>query len=123
VSAMLTAMHRRADLWEDPLAFRPERFLDGRPAPYAHAPFGGGVRHCIGASLSLVEMRTVLRTALRRLELAPAPGREERLRLPGVGPTPPGGGRAVLRPRGCPLGGDSARRRCSGRGVLGTLVA
>jgi len=99
VSAMLTAMHRRGDLWEDPLAFRPERFLDGRPAPYSYMPFGGGIRHCIGASLSLVEMRTVLRTALSSLELAPAPGREERMRLTGITLTPSRGGRVVLRRR------------------------
>jgi cytochrome P450 len=99
VSAMLTAMHRRGDLWEDPLAFRPERFLDGRAAPYAYAPFGGGVRHCIGASLSLVELRTVLRTAVRSYEIAAAPGREERMRLTGITLTPSRGGRVVLRRR------------------------
>jgi cytochrome P450 len=99
VSAMLTAMHRRADLWRDPLAFRPERFLDGRPAPYSYAPFGGGVRHCIGASLSLVELRTVLRTAIGRYEIAAAPGREERMRLTGITLTPSRGGRVVLRRR------------------------
>jgi cytochrome P450 family 135 len=99
VSAMLTAMHRRADLWEDPLAFRPERFLDGRPAPYSYAPFGGGIRHCIGASLSLVELRTVLRVALRDYEVGPAPGCEERLRLTGITLTPSRGGRVVLRRR------------------------
>ena len=99
VSAMLTAMHRRADLWRDPLVFRPERFLDGRPPPYTYAPFGGGVRHCIGASLSLVELRTVLRTAIRRYELLPAPGAEERMRLTGITLTPARGGRVVLRRR------------------------
>lgn len=99
VSALLTAMHRRGDLWEDPLAFRPERFLAGRPAPYSYMPFGGGIRHCIGASLSLVEMRTVLRTALRMLDVAPAPNREERMRLTGITLTPSKGGRVVLRRR------------------------
>jgi cytochrome P450 family 135 len=99
VSAMLTAMHRRPDLWPDPLAFRPERFLDGKPRPYSYMPFGGGIRHCIGASLALVEMRTVLRTAMRTLELLPAPGREERMRLTGITLTPSRGGRVVLRRR------------------------
>ncbi|MBS1871096.1 MAG: cytochrome P450 [Actinobacteria bacterium] len=96
VSAMLTAMHRRPDLWPDPLAFRPERFLDGRPPPYSYMPFGGGVRHCIGASLSLVEMRAVLRTAVGMLDIAPAPNREERMRLTGITLTPSRGGRVVL---------------------------
>lgn len=99
VSAMLTAMHRRPDLWPDPLAFRPERFLNGRPRPYSYMPFGGGIRHCIGASLSLVEMRTVIRTAIRMLDIAPAPNREERMRLTGITLTPSRGGRVVLRRR------------------------
>jgi cytochrome P450 family 135 len=99
VSAMLTAMHRREDLWRDPLAFRPERFLEARLSPYSYVPFGGGIRHCIGASLSLVEMRTVIGTALRSFELAPAPGREERMRLTGITLTPSKGGRVVLRRR------------------------
>jgi cytochrome P450 len=99
VSAMLTAMHRRADLWEDPLAFRPERFLDGRPPPYSYAPFGGGIRHCIGASLSLVELRTVLRTAIRTFEVVAAPGPEERMRLTGITLTPSRGGQVILRRR------------------------
>lgn len=99
VSAMLTGMHRRGDLWQDPLAFRPERFLAGRPAPYSYMPFGGGIRHCIGASLSLVEMRTVLATALRTFEVAAAPNREERMRLTGITLTPSKGGRVILRRR------------------------
>jgi len=99
VSAMLTAMHRRADLWPEPLAFRPERFLNGRPRPYSYMPFGGGIRHCIGASLSLVEMRTVLRTAIGMLDVLPAPNREERMRLTGITLTPSRGGRVVLRRR------------------------
>lgn len=96
VSAMLTAMHRRPDLWPSPLAFRPERFLGDRPRPYSYMPFGGGIRHCIGASLSLVEMRTVLRTAFGMLDVLPAPNREERMRLTGITLTPSRGGRVVL---------------------------
>jgi cytochrome P450 len=99
VSAMLTAMHRRADLWPEPLAFRPERFLNGRPRPYSYMPFGGGIRHCIGASLSLVEMRTVIRTAIGMLDVLPAPNREERMRLTGITLTPSRGGRVVLQRR------------------------
>jgi cytochrome P450 family 135 len=99
VSAMLTALHRRPDLWPDPLAFRPERFLADKPRPYSYMPFGGGIRHCIGASLSLVEMRTVLRTAIGMLDVLPAPNREERMRLTGITLTPSRGGRVMLRRR------------------------
>ena len=68
VSAMCAVTQRNPAVWEDPLAFKPERFLGDRPAPYAFMPYGGGVRRCVAASLSLVEMRTVLRTAFGMLD-------------------------------------------------------
>ncbi len=99
VSAMFTITHRRPELWSDPLAFRPERFLDGRPQPYAFTPFGGGIRRCIGAALADLEMKVVLRTLLERFEPLPAPGREEAIRLTGITLTPARGARVVLAPR------------------------
>ena len=45
VSAMLAVAQRSVDAWEEPLAFRAGRLLDGRPISYAFTPFGGGVRH------------------------------------------------------------------------------
>ena len=37
------------EVYPEPHEFRPERFLDGEPAPYTWIPFGGGVRRCLGA--------------------------------------------------------------------------
>jgi cytochrome P450 family 135 len=71
-------VHSREDLYPAATEFRPERFLDRRPGTYEWLPFGGGIRRCLGAPFALVEMRTVLRTALERLELSapdPAPER------------------------------------------------
>ncbi len=62
---------------EDYDAFRPERFLDAKPPAYAHIPFGGGRRRCLGAAFATMEMRRVLRTVLARAELR-AVGRPER---------------------------------------------
>ena len=71
------------DAFDAPEEFRPERFLDGEVQPYSHIPFGGGTRRCIGASFAIVEMKTVLRTVLGRVELTapdPAPEKANRTR-------------------------------------------
>jgi cytochrome P450 len=93
-------MHRRADLYPDPLAFRPERFLDSRPETFAWLPFGGGVRRCLGAAFAELEMREVLRAMASRCTLrADRPDHDEQPRRRGVAFTPSRGGRVVLEER------------------------
>lgn len=53
-------VHRRSDSWSDPLAFRPERFLDGGATRSGYLPFGQGPRLCIGRDFALGEMAVVL---------------------------------------------------------------
>ena len=65
--------HRRPDVWPEPEAFRPERFLGTRVDPYTFFPFGGGLRHCLGAAFALYEMKIVLARMLPRVVLKPAP--------------------------------------------------
>jgi cytochrome P450 len=72
IAPSIYLMHRRPDLYPEPLAFRPERFLDDPPGTYEWIPFGGGVRRCLGASFALFEMRVVLGTVLDRVRLRPA---------------------------------------------------
>ncbi len=79
VVPFISLVHRRPDLWEDPLEFRPERFLNSAAGTYAWIPFGGGRRRCLGAAFSLVEARVVLPTILRHASLAPSSRRSERI--------------------------------------------
>ena len=79
----------------DPEEFRPERFLDGSPAPYTFIPFGGGTRRCIGASFAMMEMKTVLRTVVQQIELRAAARRPEKPRVHHVTQVPSRGARVV----------------------------
>jgi cytochrome P450 len=76
IAPSIYLLHRRPDLYPDPLAFRPERFLgDDAPGTYAWIPFGGGIRRCVGASFAQFEMKVVLRSLLRSVGLRAANGR------------------------------------------------
>ena len=103
VTPCLYLAHRRPELWPEPTAFRPERFLEGAPAPYSWLPFGGGVRRCAGAAFATMELHEVLRAVVRRFDLAPDRPDGERMRRRGVTLTPSRGGRVVpLRSRVTP---------------------
>ena len=80
----IAVVHRRADLYPEPDAFRPERFLDGRAESYAWLPFGGGIRRCIGAALAQAEMAEAIRTILTRAELRPRRERPDPVVMRGV---------------------------------------
>ncbi|PVE25362.1 cytochrome P450 [Microvirga sp. KLBC 81] len=85
-------LHRHRKLWDQPDAFRPERFLPeerSRIDRFAYLPFGAGPRVCIGASFSLQEAVIVLATIARAVRLDLIEGHE-------VMPVQ----RITLRPRG-----------------------
>ncbi len=96
VAPCIYLVHRNPEVWPEPDAFRPERFMgvrldpraeraderseseSGGPGPprgrhrldpYRWLPFGGGVRRCLGQAFALFEMRVVLATLLHRVEL------------------------------------------------------
>ena len=76
VTPAIWLTHTRADIYPEPFAFRPERFLEQSPDTYAWIPFGGGIRRCLGAAFAEFEMRIVLREVLTRCDLhkaSPAP--------------------------------------------------
>jgi cytochrome P450 len=104
VGISMLLIHHREDLYPEPFAFRPERWLgpDGRavkPGTYELIPFGGGTRRCLGAALAMVEQRVVLRTMARRLDLEAAGTRPERPRHRNVTMIPARGGRVIVRSR------------------------
>lgn len=62
--------HRLPEHWDDPEAFRPERWRTGeRPPAHVFVPFGGGYRRCIGFALATLEVKVLVVELLRRLEL------------------------------------------------------
>jgi cytochrome P450 len=95
VTPCIYLAHRRRELWGDPAAFRPERFLDGPPPPYAFIPFGGGTRRCLGAAFATLEMREVLRAVACRFALRPVHPEGERMRRRSITMTPSRGGHVV----------------------------
>jgi cytochrome P450 len=65
VGIAIVNVHRNPDLYREPEAFRPERFLGATFPPSVYLPFGGGARRCLGAAFALHEMKLVLATILR----------------------------------------------------------
>jgi cytochrome P450 len=73
VFVSIYGVHHRPELFPDPAAFRPERFLDGAERRWvkgAYLPFGGGPRICVGNHFALMEGQLVLARLAQRFELA-----------------------------------------------------
>lgn len=105
VAASILLLHHREDLYPDPFAFRPERWLEGgngsgpsfrKPGTYEWIPFGGGTRRCLGAALAMAEQRVVLEAMGRRLDLVAATPEPERPKHRNVTMLPARGARVIL---------------------------
>ncbi|MFP8953438.1 cytochrome P450 [Natrialbaceae archaeon A-arb3/5] len=76
VQLAVYSIHRDGRWWDDPVSFRPDRWLDAdgqfvddtddRPE-YAYFPFGGGSRHCIGMRFAMTELQLTLATMAQRV--------------------------------------------------------
>ncbi|MDB4972481.1 MAG: cytochrome [Myxococcaceae bacterium] len=69
---LMEGLHHDPELYPDPSAFRPERFLERKFTPFEYAPFGGGVRRCIGAAFSDYETKIMLAALVRRVDFSAA---------------------------------------------------
>jgi cytochrome P450 len=96
IAMSILLVHHREDVYPDPFAFRPERWLGRKPGTYDWIPFGGGIRRCLGAALAMAEMRVVLTTMARRLDLEPDRPEPERAMHRNVTMIPARGARVVI---------------------------
>ena len=92
-------VHHREDVYPEPFAFRPERFLNRKPGTYEWIPFGGGIRRCLGATLAMAEQRVVLDAVARRTDLVADDPEPERAVHRNVTMIPSRGARVVVRRR------------------------
>ena len=92
-------VHHDPGLYPEPHEFRPERFLESSPSTYTWLPWGGGRKRCPGLHLATLELKTVLRTVLETMTVAPAARSIEHPRWRSVIVTPHAGSRVVLHRR------------------------
>ena len=102
VGVSIVALHHRPDVYPEPHAFMPERFLGVKPGSYTWIPFGGGIRRCLGASLAMAEQRVVIEAIARRTDLVATRSRREHGRQRNVTMIPSRGGRVIVE---CKYGG------------------
>lgn len=77
VAPCVHLVHRRPDIYPEPLAFAPERFLEHPAGTYTWIPFGGGVRRCLAASYAQMLMKQVIATVLGEIDLQAVEPRPE----------------------------------------------
>ncbi|WP_135826537.1 cytochrome P450 [Halorussus ruber] len=69
------SIHRDERYYDNPETFRPERWADDLAdeiPEYAHFPFGGGPRHCIGMRFAMMEMKIAISMLAQRFRFEPA---------------------------------------------------
>jgi cytochrome P450 len=93
-------LHRREDIYPDPLSFKPERWLHEEPGRWTWIPFGGGARYCLGRTLAMYEMNYVLGRMISEFEFERTPDApDERMRRRGIGWIPDEETPVVIRAR------------------------
>jgi cytochrome P450 len=99
VAASIYLAHRNPEVYPEPDAFRPERFLETPPDPVSWFPFGGGIRRCVGAQFATYEMKIVLATMLAAFDFKLEQKTPARTRRRAVTLWPEGGVRLSIKHR------------------------
>ncbi|GAB0132062.1 hypothetical protein EsDP_00000510 [Epichloe bromicola] len=78
ISASTLALHHNAEVFDDPFAFRPGRWMGADPAHRSlmnkhFIPFGYGARFCLGSTFALVQIKTLVAFVILRLHLCQDP--------------------------------------------------
>jgi cytochrome P450 len=100
VAPCVHLVHRRPDIYPEPLSFLPERFLERPAGTYTWIPFGGGVRRCLAASYAQMLMKQVIATVLSEAELRAVERLSERPRKSAITFVPDRHGLVIFAPRG-----------------------
>jgi cytochrome P450 family 135 len=97
VAPCVHLVHRRVDVYPEPLRFRPERFLERPAGTYTWIPFGGGVRRCLAASYAQLLMRQVIASVVGAVDLRAVEPRSERPHKSAIAFVPDRHARVVVR--------------------------
>ena len=67
-------LHRNPHVWDEPLKYRPERFLSGCSNeedrhPFSYVPFSAGARNCIGQRFAMMEEKTIMSKLFRKIRI------------------------------------------------------
>lgn len=115
VLVSLYETHRVAEVFPEPLRFRPERWEFLKPTAYQYNPFSAGPRTCIGAAFATMEIKIVLAMIFQRYRLALLPQRIDRFAELVLAPT-------ALRMRVEPADDHFEKSRARITGNLGDMV-
>lgn len=74
LAVSIVLLHSHPELFPEPGAWRPQRFVDRTFKPWQYLPFGGGHRRCVGAAMAEYEARIAIEQILGAWELEAVDG-------------------------------------------------
>ncbi|XP_050429934.1 cytochrome P450 4V2-like [Adelges cooleyi] len=80
ISIMPYVVHRDDELYPDPEAFKPKRFLDEENKTkflFGYLPFSAGQRNCIGQKFAMQQIKIIISTIIRQLKFKTLGTRED----------------------------------------------